>query len=106
MGIKRLLAYREKSLGSAHPCTLTVVDNLAINLRSQGRLEEAEPLFARVLGGREEDLGHTHETTRLSRANLVQSLLSLGKHSLANQVKLKGVYSEGCGACCEEARNS
>ena len=39
------LAARREALGSAHPQTLTSVNNLACLLKDQGKLGEAEPLF-------------------------------------------------------------
>ena len=47
-------------MGSDHPHTLTLVNNLGGFLYVQGRLSEAAPLFRRALEGRESKLGKQH----------------------------------------------
>eukprot|EP00808_Paulinella_micropora_P020814 g10305.t1 len=46
---RRALEEREARLGTEHPATLAVVNNLACLLSDMGRIAEAEPLFQRVI---------------------------------------------------------
>ena len=39
-------------LGERHPATLNSMNNLAVLLQAQGKLEEAEPLYRAALEGR------------------------------------------------------
>ena len=66
----RALESCEKVLGSEHPNTLVLVNNLAGHYESQGRYGEAEPMFVRVLKACEKVLGPEHPTTRIVRDNL------------------------------------
>ena len=44
---RQALALSEKVLGKEHPNTLSSMNNLALLLMSQGKYDEAEPIFAR-----------------------------------------------------------
>ena len=52
-----------RQLGDDHPTTLTSISNLGKLLRSQGKLDEAEPLLREVL----EDQGKGDEAEALLR---------------------------------------
>ena len=49
-----------------HEATLMTMNDLAVYLREQGRLSEADPLFCEALDGHEETLGDDHEDTQWS----------------------------------------
>ena len=49
---KQALALASKQLGPDHPDTLVPVNNLAVLLMTQSKLDEAEPLHRRALAGR------------------------------------------------------
>ena len=66
-------------LGKEHLDTLTSVNNLASDLWSQGRYEEAEALDRRVLNRREKVIGKEHPDTLTSVSNLVSDLRAQGK---------------------------
>ena len=55
---------------SAHPSTLTSVNNLAGLLVQLGRFDEAEVLYREALAGRTLALGAAHAHTRATAANL------------------------------------
>ena len=57
-----------------HPSTMTSVNNLAVLLARQGRLDEAEPLMREALAGRQLALGAGHASTRNTAIGL-ESLL-------------------------------
>jgi tetratricopeptide (TPR) repeat protein len=59
------------------------VNNLAELLRSQGKYEEAEPLYQRALAGCEEALGPAHPSTLSSVNNLAGLLQDRSKHEEA-----------------------
>ena len=59
--------------------TLASIEHLAGCLRAQGRLEEAEPLCRRALGGSEKKLGPEHPDTSASINNLAVLLMSQGR---------------------------
>ena len=53
----------EKVIGPNHPSTLTLLNNIAMLLRQQDRLDEAEPFLRRALAGSEQTLGPDHQHT-------------------------------------------
>ena len=53
----------EQTHGATHAETLACVSSLGELILAMGRLGEAEPLYHRVLAGREETLGETHVPT-------------------------------------------
>ena len=61
---------REEVLGPMHPDTATSLNNLAVLYNSQGKYDDAEPLFKRALAVREEVLGPMHPDTATSLNNL------------------------------------
>ena len=62
--------YAELVLGAEHPQTLISVNNLALLYNSQGRADEAEPLYRRALAASEQVLGAEHPQTLTSVNNL------------------------------------
>jgi len=73
----RALAIREKRLGAEHPDTAQSLNNLAELYRSQGKYEQAEPLYQRALAIIEKVLGPEHsDTVRVKEnySNLLQQI--------------------------------
>ena len=60
--IAQALEMSRKLLGEEHPSVATSLNNLAGLYRAQGRYEEAEPLFEKLLGP-------THPNTKIIRSN-------------------------------------
>jgi tetratricopeptide (TPR) repeat protein len=73
----------ERTLGREHPSTLISVGSLALLYKSQGRYDEAEPLFLRALEASEHTLGHDHLTTNRARYAYALALLELKRNSEA-----------------------
>ena len=94
---RRALAGREEALGPAHPDTLTLVNNLAVLLKSLGKYDEAEPLYWRALAGKEEALGPAHPSTLTSVGNLARLLGSQGRYDEAEPLMRRDL------AGCEKA---
>ena len=67
---KQALSLRQELLGDRHPSVATSLNNLAALYRSQGRYEEAEPLFKQALQIAEAVLGQDHPSTKTIRNNL------------------------------------
>ena len=61
------MAICEKILGLTHPDVATSFDNLPLLYQAQGKYAEAEPLYKRSLGIREQTRGpdHSHVATSL-----------------------------------------
>ncbi len=57
-------------LGSNHPDVAQSLNNLALLYKSQGKYEQAEPLFQRAVAIMERALGLDHPNTRIVRDNL------------------------------------
>jgi len=68
--LEQALADFGRVLGETHPHTLIARSNLAALYREAGRLEEALPLYERVLGEAEQNLGCGHPTTDVARKGL------------------------------------
>ena len=66
-------------MGDSHPDTLTSINNLALLLKTQGKLGEAEPLYREALDGRRRTLGDSHPSTLTSINNLAGLLQAQGK---------------------------
>jgi len=60
----------KRLLGENHPDVATSLNNLAYLYKSQGRYEEAEPLFLQALAIAEQALGENHPNTVTIRENL------------------------------------
>src|SRR5208282_4225805 len=67
---ERALALREQRLGSEHPDTAEILNNLALSLREEGNHEAARPLLERALAINEKALGAEHAATAASLGNL------------------------------------
>ena len=80
---RRVLEGREQQLGARHPSTLIAANNLAMLLRAQGKLSEAEPLCRRALEGIEQQLGALHAHTLLVVNSLALLLEAQGRLSEA-----------------------
>ena len=74
------MAIREAVLGGEHPDTAVSLNNLAGLYKSQGRYEEAEPLYQRALAIREAVLGGEHLGTAASLNNLAVVYLAQGRY--------------------------
>lgn len=68
--LREVVEICREHLGSDHSTTLNITNNLAIELREEGRFDEAEPLFREVLEQRVATLGERHPDTLTSRNNL------------------------------------
>ena len=69
----------DETLGSDHPDTLASRNNLASAYQDAGRLEQAIPLFERILADSERLLGPDHPHTLISRNNLAGAYESVGR---------------------------
>ena len=86
-----VLLHAKSHLGFDHPSTLTSVNNLGSLLQSQGKLEEAEPLYRRGLESRERVLGEEHPDTLTSVNNLGILLRAQGKLEEAEPLYRRGL---------------
>jgi len=75
---ERALALREQRLGSEHPDTAEILNNLALSLREEGNHEAARPLLERALAINEKALGAEHAATATSVNNLALLLRDQG----------------------------
>ena len=77
---------------------------MAVLLKAQGKLAEAEPLYRRALEGREQQLGAHHLSTLISVNNLAQLLQAQGKlaeaeplrRRVAGSREMAAAYCLGC----------
>ena len=69
----------EDVLGTDHPDTLMVRNNLAFAYRSVGRFDEAIELYERVLADQKWVLGPDHPNTLTTRSNLAGAYRSVGR---------------------------
>jgi tetratricopeptide (TPR) repeat protein len=81
--LERVLAIREKALGSDHPDTATSLNNLAMLYEKQGRYQEAIPLLERSLTICERVLGADHPDTIISLNNVAIGYVSQGRYKEA-----------------------
>ena len=77
--------------GDRAPNTLVSLANLANNLREQGKLAEAEPLFREALAARREVSGKDHLETMKAAGNLGKVLLAQGKLAEAEPLLVEAV---------------
>ncbi|KAJ5712968.1 uncharacterized protein N7483_010149 [Penicillium malachiteum] len=89
------LEAREKVLGSAHPDTVTSVNQVGNVLLSQGEYEEAEAMYRRALDGYEQGLGREHPHTLTSVGNLGLVLSNLGKYEEAEAMYRRALEARG-----------
>jgi len=67
---RRALLSNTRRLGEDHQETLAALNNLAVCLKKQQKLDEAEKLYRRALAGQERRLGPQHPDTLESVSNL------------------------------------
>ena len=72
-------AAKQRMLGAEHPETLIGVGNLASTYAEQGRYDEAQALFERVLEPMQRVLGVEHPRTLISMSNLATLCLRQGR---------------------------
>ena len=77
--LRALVASCRETLGDKHPQTLLSINNMALLLKDQGKLAEAEGLCREALTGSRETLGNKHPETLISINNLAALLLDMGK---------------------------
>ncbi|WP_440950238.1 tetratricopeptide repeat protein [Methanosphaerula subterraneus] len=78
--LRLILDTVEKALGQEHPDTVVSLNNLAINLYSQGQYVRAQPLLERALKICESTLGLGHPDTATSLNNLASNLGNQGQY--------------------------
>ena len=76
---RSLLKKRSKALGWRHDLTLDAANNLGVILYAADKLDEALPLFRRVLDAWEANLGPLHAKTLNAVNNLSSLLLAQGQ---------------------------
>ncbi|MEI6659692.1 MAG: tetratricopeptide repeat protein, partial [Planctomycetota bacterium] len=81
----------ERAFGPHHRETATCLDNLATNLRSQSRFEEAMLNASRAMQVREVLLGDDHAHTAASYSNVGYLCRILGRHDDAHTLLLKSL---------------
>ena len=85
------LAIRRRVLGEDHPDTAASYNNLACNLKAQGKYAEAEPLLPQALAIRRRVLGEDHPDTAASYNNLAANLNAQGKYAEAEPLLRKAL---------------
>lgn len=88
--IRETLATRRQQLGDVHAETLHAINDLAINLKQQGKFAEAEPLYAEILNARRSALGPESAETLNSLNNLAIVLKSQNKFAEAEELYREG----------------
>ena len=88
--IAMLAAWRAKG-GDRHVNALVALGNLALNLREQGKLAEAEPLFRESLAAEREVNGNNALCTMQDAGNLGTVLLAQGKLAEAEPLLVEAV---------------
>ena len=85
---------RKRLLGEAHPDVATSLNNLAALYRSQGRYEEAEPLYRDALAMGQRLLGEAHPDVASSLFNLGALRYNQGRYSeaLALLLQARPIY--------------
>jgi len=68
-----------RTLGDTHPNTLTSINDLARLFETQGKLDDAEPLFREAASGARKTLGDAHPTTVALLRNFYVLLQKMGK---------------------------
>jgi CHAT domain-containing protein/Tfp pilus assembly protein PilF len=80
---EKVVAIREKALGSDHPAVATSLNNLALFYLHQGQYGKAEPLYQRSLDISEKVLGRDHPDVATSLNNLALLYLHQGRYGEA-----------------------
>ena len=87
----RSLAIREKQLGENHPDVAQSLNNLASLYESQGKYEEAEPLYRRSLAIKEKQLGEDHPDVATSLNNLALFYNTQGNYTEAQTLSQRAL---------------
>ncbi|XYI00861.1 tetratricopeptide repeat protein [Sorangium sp. So ce1128] len=80
---ERVLALREKALGSEHPDVAMSLNNLALLYDTKGDYAKAEPLHQRALRIKEKELGSEHPDVATSLNNLASLYQTEGDYAKA-----------------------
>ncbi|CAF9906593.1 MAG: hypothetical protein ALECFALPRED_002451 [Alectoria fallacina] len=90
--------FRQKTLGTEHPDTLTCARNVAESLRKQGRFEEAERIHRQTLSSWENLHGKEHHNTLSSKEILAKDTTRSGQIRRGRTAASTSVRDEGIGA--------
>jgi tetratricopeptide (TPR) repeat protein len=82
---------RKKLLGAEHPDVATSLNNLALLYGSQGKYEQAEPLYLQALEMTKKLLGAEHPDVATSLNNLAELYHSQGKYEQAEPLFLQAL---------------
>jgi tetratricopeptide (TPR) repeat protein len=85
---------REKLLGQEDVETLDSLSILGSVLRAQGKYEEVEEIYRRVLKGYEKELGVEHPFTLTSVGNLASVLRNQGKYEAAEEMNRRALEGQ------------
>jgi tetratricopeptide (TPR) repeat protein len=85
----KVIEISSRVLGSEHPGTLAIIDNLASTIRKQDRWEEAENLFIQLIEIRKRVLGEGHPDTLATIANLASTYSSQGQWKDAEELEVQ-----------------
>lgn len=80
---REALTISERELGTDHPSTLLIVNNLGLVLAQKCSFEAAESYYLRALEGRERILGKDHPDTLVTVLNLARLMIRLGDYDKA-----------------------
>ena len=78
-------------MGTDHPDTLILVNNLASLYEDLGRHGKPEPLYVRALTANERVLGATHPTTLISVNNLASLYETQGRYGEAESLYVRAL---------------
>ena len=81
----------KKLLGEEHPSVASSLNNLAGLYKSQGRYEEAEPLYIQALDMRKKLLGEEHPDVATSLNNLAGLYSSQGRYEEAEPLYIQAL---------------
>ena len=92
---ERVLAIREKKLGTRHSDVATALNSLAELYREHGRYGDAEPLFKRALAIRQKALGRDHPDVAQSLNNLAVLYQAQGRYADAEPLYKRSLATLG-----------
>ncbi|MBV9688647.1 MAG: tetratricopeptide repeat protein [Ktedonobacteraceae bacterium] len=76
-------------LGAEHPSTASTLHELARLYQTQGKYEQAEPLYQRALRICEQVLGAEHPSTRITLKNYTILLQTMGRNEAVRRQEEK-----------------
>jgi CHAT domain-containing protein/Tfp pilus assembly protein PilF len=88
---EKAMQLAQQALGSEHPDTATLMNNLAGLYREQGQYGKAEPLYRRSLAIRESKLGKDHPDVAAALHNLGGLYREQGRYGEAEPLLLRGL---------------